>query len=518
MSKFADLKSLKNVIINDGLPGVLFLAVSFLVLIQSPLSPFTGGGLMFDSGIFVYTGWRMTEGSLPYRDTWDNKGPLLYFINMFGIMLHPDHGVWAIELMFLFASSCLLYKTLLLLTSKNISIIGTVYILFSIGGLLEGGNFTEEFSLPFSFAALYLFMKIFLENQVFTSARSFLIGSTFAATILLRPNIATVWIGFCLVSVLVLLRRNVYRAFQFTGLFLAGVVITFLPFTIYLFQNNIFDDYFHAAILVPMQFESVSILHRLKTVGNLLFITNMTNGILLLAVYFWLRDSRLFKSPNSMSHGIRMMFIASFLTFIVNCYANSLSGYTFVHYALSFVPVLALPAVMTISKMVQWIQSRRLNRDARFATVYVALLLLVISIPSLSMQFYQLTQNKDLQTPIEKFVIDHSSQQDTIQVFSKHVDLYYKTRRVAASRFPYILDNGVLHDDFESAMLSTIFDDVMANKPEIIVMSIKHEKYIARISFPIGNMNQFFEFLGRSYLLEETINENKIYRLKSTVK
>ena len=52
-----------------------------------------------DSSVFLYIGKRMTEGKIPYRDLFDHKGPILYFIEYLGIKISKTDytGVWLLE-------------------------------------------------------------------------------------------------------------------------------------------------------------------------------------------------------------------------------------------------------------------------------------------------------------------------------------------------------------------------------------------------------------------------------------
>jgi hypothetical protein len=80
---------------------VLFGAL-FVLLPVSPLNmPFT----FRDSGVFLYLGWRILNGELPYRDIWDHKPPVIFYLNALGLAISGNSrwGVWAVELAFLFA-------------------------------------------------------------------------------------------------------------------------------------------------------------------------------------------------------------------------------------------------------------------------------------------------------------------------------------------------------------------------------------------------------------------------------
>src|ERR687897_1148030 len=59
-----------------------------------------------DSGVFLYVGWRFLNGDMPYRDVWDHKPPLIYFVDALGIALTPDSlwGIWVLRFLFIFFS------------------------------------------------------------------------------------------------------------------------------------------------------------------------------------------------------------------------------------------------------------------------------------------------------------------------------------------------------------------------------------------------------------------------------
>src|SRR5215216_5751069 len=67
-----------------------------------------------DSGVFLYVGWRLLKGDVPYRDVWDHKPPLIYFVDALGIALSPDSlwGVWFLQFIFIFFTLLFVYKLL----------------------------------------------------------------------------------------------------------------------------------------------------------------------------------------------------------------------------------------------------------------------------------------------------------------------------------------------------------------------------------------------------------------------
>jgi hypothetical protein len=65
-----------------GLPGLLSLLGTLIVLL--PNNPNNMTLPSRDSGVFLYVGWRLLQGDIPYRDIWDHKPPLIYFVDALG--------------------------------------------------------------------------------------------------------------------------------------------------------------------------------------------------------------------------------------------------------------------------------------------------------------------------------------------------------------------------------------------------------------------------------------------------
>src|SRR5512145_2200455 len=104
-----------------------------------------------DSGVFLYVGWRFLNGDMPYRDVWDHKPPLIYFVDALGIALTPDSlwGIWALRFIFVFLSLFFIYKLLDREFGVLAALAGTMTLASGCLTILEKGNVTEEYALVF---------------------------------------------------------------------------------------------------------------------------------------------------------------------------------------------------------------------------------------------------------------------------------------------------------------------------------------------------------------------------------
>ena len=69
-----------------------------LFLFKSPLHPWICSDTGTDSSVFRTIAFMMSKGFMPYRDSFDHKGPLLYILNWFGNdFLACGGGIWTLE-------------------------------------------------------------------------------------------------------------------------------------------------------------------------------------------------------------------------------------------------------------------------------------------------------------------------------------------------------------------------------------------------------------------------------------
>src|SRR5258706_9690763 len=168
----------------DKILTIVWIGLLVLGVLANPLLSYPGR----DGGIFLYIGSLILKGKLPYLDVWENKGPLVFYINAFGLFLANGSrwGVWLLEFLFLFSAAYIGYSLIKNLMGTIPAWIGTYVWISTVAMVLQGGNFSEEYSLLFSFVAMLFYLKSLEkpDNKYYI----LLIGVSLGANILLRPN------------------------------------------------------------------------------------------------------------------------------------------------------------------------------------------------------------------------------------------------------------------------------------------------------------------------------------------
>ncbi len=115
----------------------------------------------------------IAEGQVPYLDTFDHKGLLIYIINYIGYLISPNRGLWFLELLFMFVSVLFSYKIARKFVSKPLSLLITLIAFASLYVYFGAGNYVEEYALPFQLVALYIFFDFFLSPQKYMSSGNY---------------------------------------------------------------------------------------------------------------------------------------------------------------------------------------------------------------------------------------------------------------------------------------------------------------------------------------------------------
>ena len=200
---------------HEELYVILFIILTafFTMFLNSRCSPLYPFNDWQDPNTMFTVGKGVLKGYVPYRDLYEQKGPMLVFIHTFGALISYNSflGIWLLELLF---CSCFLYfsyKTAAIFFDHKIFIFipmlaAAIYSPFAF----RAGDTAEEFALPMLAYALYTGIKSLKEKQFPTKSVLFLTGVTSGFVFWLKYSM----IGF-------------YFGWFFGILFFSGTSITF---------------------------------------------------------------------------------------------------------------------------------------------------------------------------------------------------------------------------------------------------------------------------------------------------
>ena len=233
--------------------GVSFVLSALVLLIFSvyntPLNNYYG----YDSAFFQLIGKGIANGKIPYIDLYDQKGPMVFYINALGYLLTGSRlGVFLLQILFMTASLCVVYRLARLWLNSSVSFGILFAYLFLYIGTVQEGNMTEEWSQIFLLLPLYLSLR-FLKSGAAVSEHpkrySFLYGVCFGALLMFRVTNAASVGGLILAFIILFCREQKAKQLLVHALLvLLGAAVVIAPFCLYFVRVNAFDEFIHASI------------------------------------------------------------------------------------------------------------------------------------------------------------------------------------------------------------------------------------------------------------------------------
>lgn len=138
--------------------GILVLGILSALAVTIPHSPAEMPYVQPDGGVFLYVGQRLLDGAALYREVWDHKPPLIYYLNALGLWATQGSrwGIWVIETIAVAAAAILSLHLLRKSFGIALALLVTAVWLVNFFYIIEDGNLTETFTLPLQFAILAL--------------------------------------------------------------------------------------------------------------------------------------------------------------------------------------------------------------------------------------------------------------------------------------------------------------------------------------------------------------------------
>lgn len=222
--------------------------ISFIILLFTSkcsfLYPFND---WVDANAFFTMGKGMVHGLVPYRDLFEQKGPLLFLIYGIGSLISHTtfFGIFILEVASWTISLYYSYKIITLFLSKKYALgILPIYTAFlcTSRAFVHGGG-AEEFCLPFLSITLYYFVLFFKEQNI-SPKRLIIAGICAGCVLLIKYTLLGFWFGFMACIFFNLFFAKKYqKSFTSCLYFLLGMFIPIGITLIYLGINHAIKDF-----------------------------------------------------------------------------------------------------------------------------------------------------------------------------------------------------------------------------------------------------------------------------------
>lgn len=245
------MKKNSNIIYKDYI-FIFIISFLFLIFFSTSTSPLFKN-YEDDSGIFITVGRAMNNGKIIYKDIFDHKGPIFFFIQAIGQKIHDGKmGIFLLQVLSLSITNYFLLKTCLILTNKSKSYISLLVGLLLLANFIEEGNLTEEFSLPFISICMYIAIKWY-QNKVYSKniyLYSLIFGLTFSSISLIRLNNAIPIAGMLIAIIFIFVKNKKIKELLKCGLFfILGFIIIYVPILLYFYIKSAVKEMIYATFI-----------------------------------------------------------------------------------------------------------------------------------------------------------------------------------------------------------------------------------------------------------------------------
>ena len=210
-----------------------------------------------DVNWYITVGRGIVNGKAPYRDLFEQKGPLLYVVfSFFCLFKNPYIMVLLFEVVCLGVFAYLTFKLARRYVSPFASVICAITILFvavSSPYNLAGGGAVEEFFLPLIMYVLLCFIEFIEEKKQFSPLRSMLIGASVAAIFWVKFTAIVGLVAMLLIWLIISIKNKDFKKmFASIGFMILGfAIITFLS-VLYYIINHALKDMFWAYFYINL--------------------------------------------------------------------------------------------------------------------------------------------------------------------------------------------------------------------------------------------------------------------------
>lgn len=465
------------------------LSFLFLFLFSYSTSPFYAASWGHDSAVFQIIGKGWIEGYIPYLDSFDHKGPLLFALDAVGYILGGKNGLFALQCVFMAAFLEVSYQTFRLFLGWKPSIFLPAVMLIILGRTFDEGNLTEEWSLLFlavSFYFLIKWLKKYSEGErEHPPLYAFIYGACFACILFLRVTNA---IGICccvfIVAVFLIKDRKWKNLLQNIGMITCGALLVVLPFCIYFQVKGCLYDMWYATILFNLSYGMDNLWDMKMKISLILWAMAALS-----AVYWWL-----FRKRPEPYMGMLSALLTGFLLYHSRGYE---------HYYMILCAYLPLYVYMVYGL---WLEKKRLWVGMFVLGILGQMGVTALGLPQKLDRQARLTADEAMNRSFDDIIsqIDGEDKESVI-FYNMEAQAYLYTDIQPVLKY-------FTHQDFHASISRETKEDVMRQfeekKPEWIIVEIDQEDE------PVIENEEMKMFLQDNYEIqgqEENENRNERY-------
>lgn len=356
-----------------------------------------------DANSYFTMGKVMMNGGVIYQDSFDQKGPLLYFLYGIGYLLSPTSfdGVFLLEILSFTAFLLAAYKILCLYLPGclSLSLLPLAAFMVTVSKSFYWGGSAEEFCLPFLAWGLFFSLQYFSKSYPapMNLKTLFLCGFLAGCIMLIKFNVLGLYFAWmAAIGISNFNRTHWKNAIQSCVIFLAGMILPLLPWLIYFALNNALDDWYQAYIYCNVFLysdlyyeESLSIGNKIYDLAKILYWLILDNfvyfGSILLgfAGILFDRTFRIYEKIN-----IYAMFGFLFLGIYIG-------GTSLFYYSLPL-SVFCIFGILYIGKGLKWIKNRiKIKKKYFLAGVFPVYAIILVLAWNLSMNTEYSSQKQE---------------------------------------------------------------------------------------------------------------------------
>ncbi|MFH2102373.1 MAG: glycosyltransferase family 39 protein [Chloroflexota bacterium] len=432
-----------------------------VLILNLPWSP-AFEGLGPDSGVYAYIGSAIVDGQVPYRDVWEHKPPIGFYLDALAVLLLGQNpwAIWWLNLTWIALSATafllIIRKMMGLLTGFIASLVFVLGVMFP--EIFQGGNLLEIYALlpqVLTIGVAYTFFSTRQDRWILlfglltgigfmTKQTTIALGGSALLTVILvaafQREFKSLWrrvfyfgAGFLIpLGIAILYWTSVGGLDEFlAGVFLYNFAYVGVGAPFLWSIKNTFLNVF------PKMFIS-----KLYYIASLSFIVFLADNFYRFQNHYLPRRESNSSPASANPPAVELTILTAYLALPIELVFTSLGGRNFGHYFLTI-----LPAVTTVTAYVIWknlvphrdlAPGTRGRKPLRLGWLFLGVGVLVwslgalqtvlptgehlASLPNITSQDYELSD-------IEKYILSRTEPDDRVLVWHVHLSMNFNTDR-----------------------------------------------------------------------------------------